>query len=104
MIRDAMFAVFEKGTTKGNISLFCEFLTISSDIFLFSPCGSNVSKVLFQNVSRSNLIFLLSSLVFNIGTCSIGVSVNLSMLYLLNLISDLSWCMARCKFKAESLL
>ena len=65
-----MFAVFEKGTTKGTISPFCEFLTMSSDLFLFSVCGSNVhvSKVSIQYISRSNLSFLLSSLVFNVLT------------------------------------
>ena len=46
-----MFTVFEKGTTKRNISPFCEFLTMYFfDIFMFSPCGSNLSKVSIQNV------------------------------------------------------
>ena len=76
---------------------------MSSDIFLFSSCGSNVSKISIQNVSRSNLTFLLYTFVFNFGTCSIGVSIQLSMLYSSNLISDLSWGTPRCRLKAESL-
>ncbi len=35
IILDEIFAVFENETTKATISPFCEFLAISSDLFLF---------------------------------------------------------------------